>query len=316
MKTFKKNLAIAIDGGGIRGVVVTRALEVLEASLGEPLHRRCKLVAGTSTGSIIAAGIAAGLTAREMSQLYIKLGPLVFKKTLRSMLWPLTRYRYDNESLSSLLRSTLGDYSMGQLWQRDAMDVVITAFDLKENRSRFIKTWKKEYQDWPLVKGVLASSSVPTVFPVVDGRYVDGGVGSYSNPCYLAAYEARYCLGWDLSETTLISLGTGRAPTSYSRSRFEQLWPWQWISPILGAFLHSAEDQQVHLTEIFFPKLDFRRYQVDMAQSISLDDIRMIPRLLVYGEELGNKILNDQLDKAQKVYPGQVRQKVKGKQAV
>jgi uncharacterized protein len=65
MIPFRKNLAIAIDGGGIRGLIVTQALTALESHLGMPLHQRARLVVGTSTGSIIAAGIAAGLTVRR-----------------------------------------------------------------------------------------------------------------------------------------------------------------------------------------------------------------------------------------------------------
>ena len=52
MKPFRKNLAIAIDGGGIRGVIVTKALIMLEESLREPLHKTARLYAGTSTESL------------------------------------------------------------------------------------------------------------------------------------------------------------------------------------------------------------------------------------------------------------------------
>jgi len=90
--------------------------------------------------------------------------------------------------------------------------VVITTFDLLTNKTCFVKPWKPDYEEWPVIMAILASSSVPTYFPVVAGRYVDGGVGSYANPCYLAAYEAPFCLNWDPKETTLISLGTGRDP--------------------------------------------------------------------------------------------------------
>ena len=67
MKPFRKNLAIAIDGGGIKGVIVTKALSMVEEQLGYPLHKRTGLTAGTSTGSIIAAGLASGLR-REDAQ--------------------------------------------------------------------------------------------------------------------------------------------------------------------------------------------------------------------------------------------------------
>jgi hypothetical protein len=144
----------------------------------------------------------------------------------------------------------------------------------------------------------MASCTVPTYFPIVEGRFVDGGVGSYSNPCYLAAYEIQYCLGWDPTETTLISLGTGRSPHSFDPVDSNKMYPWEWISPSLGAFLQSADDQQVHLVKNFFQKLDFRRFQVDFQQPIDMDDVSKIPRLAVYGEEMGRKILHDMTDQA------------------
>ena len=94
MKPFRKNVAIAIDGGGIRGVIVTKALSLLEKQLGKPVHEIFRLAAGTSTGSIISAGIGSGLTAAQMHQLYISLGETIFKKTWRTFFWPLTRFRF------------------------------------------------------------------------------------------------------------------------------------------------------------------------------------------------------------------------------
>ena len=304
MKPFRKNVAIAIDGGGIRGILVTRALSMLEEHLGKPLHEVVDLAAGTSTGSIISAGIASQLNAVQMHELYLTLGETIFRKSWRSRLWPLTRYRYPLEPLASALQGQIGSGTVGDLWDRDdPMDVVITAFDLVENRSRFIKPYKAEYRDWPIVTAVLASSSVPTFFPVVEGRYVDGGVGSYANPCYLAAYEILYCLKWNLDETTLISLGTGRDPQGVLPGQPERFHTWDWIAPILDAFMHSADDQQVHLVETFFERLDFRRFQVNLRERIGMDDTTQTAELVRYGEELGDMILNDRTDSALRILP-------------
>lgn len=299
MKPFREHVAIAIDGGGVRGVIVARALAILEQHIGKPAHDIFRLTAGTSTGAIISAGIAAGLTGDQIHTLYTELGGSIFRRTWRSMLWPLTRYRYDPAPLENSLRQYIGDKIMGHFWSAcPPTDVVITAFDLVTNHTCFIKPWKEEYRTWPVVKAVMASSCVPTLFPPVEGRYVDGGVGAYANPCYLAAYEARFCLNWDPAEMTLISLGTGRGPRTLRPGDANRLWAWDWIGPLLGAFLQSADDQQVHLVRTFFEQLDFRRFQVDLKVPIGTDAIDKMPELTAYGDELARKLLNDETDPA------------------
>jgi predicted acylesterase/phospholipase RssA len=304
MKPFRKHVAIAIDGGGIRGVIVTKALSILEEQLGSPVHDLFRMTAGTSTGSIISAGIASGLTATQMNQLYASLGGTIFKKTWRTFFWPLTRFRFPHEPLANALYEQIGDRKMGDFWKTSPpTDVVITTFDVVANKTCFIKPWKREYKYWSVIQAVLASSSIPTYFPVVAGRYVDGGVGSYANPCYLAAYEAQFCLKWDPKETTLISLGTGRDPKPVIPPQPEHFMTWDWLTPTLDAFLASAADQQVHLVDTFFKDLDFRRFQVDLNKAIPLDDPHQIPALEKYGEIMGQKILADQFDRALGVMP-------------
>ncbi len=306
MKPLRKHVAVAIDGGGIRGVMVARALAILEQELGKPVHDIFRLATGTSTGAIISAGIAAGLSAVRMEELYASMGASVFRKSWRTTFFPLSRYRYPSTPLEAALRQAVGDKRMKDFWVgSDPTDVVFTSFDLVSNHTCFIKPWKVEYLDWPVVKAVMASSSVPTYFPVVDGRYVDGGVGSYANPCYLAAYEIRFCLNWDPAETTLISLGTGRGPHQLQAGEADSFWAWDWIGQVLNAFLQSADDQQVHLVRTFFEELDFRRFQVDLRQPIEMDDPSQISVLLSYGDELGGKLLNDVTDTPIDVSAGQ-----------
>lgn len=307
MKPFRKNVAIAIDGGGIRGVVPIRALMKLESALGQPLNQVFGLAAGTSTGSIISAGMGAGLSVGQIHELYRSLGERIFKKSWRSLIWPLSRYRYPSQPLEQALDGVLGGLRMGDFWETSPqMDVVITTYDLVLNRTRFIKPWKDEYADWSVVAAVMASSAVPTYFPVVDGRYVDGGVGSYSNPCYIAAYEATFCLGWKPEETTLISLGTGRDPNTTRIGQPSRYMPWDWLKPTLGAFINSAADQQVHLVDTFFKGLDFRRFQVELKQPIGMDEPSAMDALGRYGDKMANMILRDQFDCAMGITPQRV----------
>jgi predicted acylesterase/phospholipase RssA len=306
MKPFRKNVALAVDGGGIKGVIPSRAIAILEDYLKQPAYNIFRLLAGTSTGSIISAGISTGMFGDELHDLYCDFGPKIFRKTWRSALWPLTRYRYPLDPLQEALEEYLGGKTMGDFWcSRQPTDLVITAFDLVKNKTLFIKPFNKSkgYDQWTVVKAVLASSSVPSYFPPVENRYVDGGVGSYHNPCYIAAYEAQFVLGWDPAETTLISLGTGREPHSLEPEQINRFWPWHWISPVLGAFQQSSDDQQVHLVETFFKELDFRRFQVDLQGSYPMDEPENIPELTAYGDLLGEMILTDQVDQAMRIQP-------------
>ncbi len=304
MKPFRKNVAIAIDGGGIRGVIVTQALAELETELGQPISELARLTAGTSTGAIIASGLAAGISAKDLTSLYATLGPKVFPVTLRKLLFPLTRYRYSSRPLETFLHASFGERKMGDFWLgAQRTDIVITAYDLLEDRNLFIKPWKEKYADWPVAKAVQASCTVPTYFPVVDGRYIDGGVGAYANPCYLAAYEASQILAWDPAETTLLSFGTGRSPYTFSQQLARRLLPWEWIARMFGAFLQSADDQQVHLVQSFFAVLDFRRYQIDLHEPIGMDAVNKIDRLVEYGKQMGQMVLEDRYDRAMEVVP-------------
>jgi hypothetical protein len=304
MKPFRKNVAIAIDGGGIRGVIVTKALSMLEKELNQPLHNVFRLTAGTSTGSIIAAGLASGLSASQLFEMYVQLSGDVFKRGVRTTLWYLFNHRYQNPPLERSLHTYFGDKTVGDLWnETPATDVVLTTFDVVENRTRFIKSYKSEYTDWPLVKAVLASAAAPTYFPSIDGRFIDGGVGSYNNPCYLAAYEVQYSLPWKPEETTLISIGTGREQGNIQPGAVDRFLPPQYIGPLIDAFSHCAADQQVDLVNKLFTGLDFRRFQVDLRQPIPLDGISKLQELTSYGEQLGSMMLADQTDAAMRLMP-------------
>ncbi len=304
MKPFRKNVAIAIDGGGIRGVIVTKALSMLEKDLNQPLHDVFRLTAGTSTGSIIAAGLASGLTADQMLQMYLQLGGDVFRRGLRTTFWYAFNYRYPNPPLKKALDAYFGGKTVGDLWKAEPpTDTVLTTFDVVQNRTRFIKSYKSEYENWPLVQAIMSSAAAPTYFPSIQGQFIDGGVGSYNNPCYLAAYEIQYVLPWKPEETTLLSIGTGRIQSHIKQGDVDRYIPPKYIAPLIDAFTQCAADQQVDLVSKLFPTLDFRRFQVDLQEPIMLDDLSRLGLMLDYGQTLGSKILADDTDVAMNVQP-------------
>ncbi len=303
MRPFRKNLAICIDGGGLRGLIAICALEEIEKELGQPLHESARLLSGSSTGSIIASSIAAGLSAAEIKELYTKLGNKVFSGSWRTapVIGMLARYKYPQGPLAKILHDKFGDRKVGDFWEDSRTDLLITTFDLVLNKTRYIKSWKSEYRQWSLVNATLASSAAPSYFPVVDGRYTDGGVGTFNNPCFLAAYEAIFCLNWKAKETTILSLGTGRTPANILPGQPSKWYLWNWLDPMVSAFLDSANDQQVHIVDKFFGDIDFRRFQVDFHKPLAMTDPEEMPLFEEYGREMGKMVLHDRLDRAQEI---------------
>lgn len=328
MKEFRKNVAIAVDGGGIKGVIPAKALAMLEEHLekksGKSIHDICRLTAGTSTGSIIAASLAAGIKAEEIHNLYLTLGEKVFRKLGRWARFAATGYRYSNkrlkEELEAALDKTIGKNAKMEYFfktQDPITDIVLTTFDLLKNTTRFIKPWNKpdkrgdeDFTRWKVVDAVLASSAAPTYLPRVHKHYIDGGVGSYNNPCYLAAYEIYVYLQcawkWKPEDTTLISLGTGEDPPSFTaKDENKRLGIKKLAESIFGAFMQSAAKQQVFLVNSFFQALDFRRFQVDLDKEVSLDDAGEIERLSEkYGKKMGKMILKDKFEEGGGLYEG------------
>jgi predicted acylesterase/phospholipase RssA len=338
-KPLREHVALAIDGGGIRGAMVARALMHVEGATGRKLPELANLVAGTSTGAIIAGAVAAGYDAATIHDLYHELGPRIFPKSWRTLplIKYLVRYQYDSRPLIDILYEQVGELTIGELHAaRPDFHLVLTATDIYANRTRFIKLYKRRYAGWRLADAVMASSVVPTVFPVFphsfttpdmparpderwipEPRYwVDGGVGSYSNPAFLAAYEIAFCLhvrGWRLDNTTLISIGTGNAPPEKTWARWlnnfrrtpAKLFGPEWAFPTVETFLHDANLQQIRLVRHFFAEapaarlrnaaagLDFRRYNVNLTEPIDMDDPSQLPALTTYGDILGQMILDD-----------------------
>lgn len=300
MKAFRKNVAIAIDGGGLRGIIAAKALTMLEEEMGKPAHKIFRLCAGTSTGSILASGIASGIDGKSLLELYLELGPNLFRKSFLTQMWLLRGYRYSRQPLIRKFGSMVEGKTLGDLWNSDPpMALITTTYDLVADRTRFVKSWKADYRDWTILQAVLASSAAPTYFPVLDGQFTDGGVGAYNNPCFLAAYEITRYLKWDPKETTLISLGTGHAPEHVKVGEPNRFTVLDWLPRIIENRAQDASDQQVSLVSNLFPDMDFRRIQVDLKYPINVDDFKKIPLLLEYGEEMGRKLLNDILDPRQ-----------------
>jgi hypothetical protein len=230
---------LALDGGGIRGVLTLAMLEALERQVG-PLHEFFDYIAGTSTGAIIAAGLARGMSVAELIAFYRTFGPEMFQKThflarLNSL--------YNNGALEQQLKKTFGEATSlrcdAESSALKTLLLVVTRNVTTDSPWPISSNPEARYNlrgrpdcnlKIPLWQLVRASTAAPIYFPpevIAWDRddpsksfvFVDGGLTPYNNPAFLLyrfATEPAYRLAWPRGEDKLllVSIGTGAAPTA------------------------------------------------------------------------------------------------------
>jgi hypothetical protein len=269
---------LSIDGGGIRGIIPLACLIQLEKREGKSAAKIFDMVAGTSTGAIIAAGLALGISARGLLALYRDLAKKAFK---RLPWWQVLlnggNHRYESAFIANTLTDLGGDQTLNAL----PLDILITAKNTVTSQTDFfVRDNPGNACRWGTIRlsdAVLASISAPTYFPphsaLVDGvrhTWVDGGVGVAGNPSYHAAVEAlHYSAGlYQPGETRMLSFGTGRRPHEIDAARGNIL---QWGSWVLTELLEDAGDWQTYVVRKEYNetgRIDLRRYQLDLAPDV------------------------------------------------
>ena len=204
---------LAIDGGGVRGIVPAAFLATIEAQIDAPIVDYFDLIVGTSTGGIIALGLGAGLSAAEIRDFYSERGPRIFRgnRLIRAARQWATA-KYDPRQLRVELESVFGDTRLGASKTR----LVIPSMDVNSGRVRLWKTAHNPrfLQDYTkrMVDAAMATSAAPTFFEAhlteAGTPLIDGGVFA-NNPAGLAAVEAVGVLNWPRDEIRILSLGCG-----------------------------------------------------------------------------------------------------------
>lgn len=228
---------LALDGGGIRGMIAIEVLAEIESVLQKRLGRGDDFVladyfdyiAGTSTGAIIATCLALGKRVDEIRQFYIDSGPAMFSRA--GWLHRL-RYKFDHQRLAAKLKDVIGeDTTLGSDRLRTLLMLVLrnsttdSHWPLSNNPEA--KYCRLDHPDCnlnlPLWQLVRASTAAPTFFPpevinVGTQRFVfvDGGMTMYNNPAFqlfLMATVEPYNLKWkaEREKMLLVSIGTGTA---------------------------------------------------------------------------------------------------------
>lgn len=269
---------LSIDGGGIRGIIPLACLIELEKIQGRPSKDIFDMIAGTSAGAVIAAGLALGMSARGLMAIYRNLAQSAFQSLpFWKVILNLGNHRYSSEFVSQTLDQMGADREINSL----PIDIFITGKNTVTSRTDFfVRDCEGNASIWgrlPLKDAVLASTAVPTYFPAhsatLDGKthtWVDGGVGVSGNPCYQAAVEAiHYSAGaYPPGDTRMLSFGTGRRPHPIDAHKASFL---QWGEWAINEMLEDASEWQSFVTRLEYDgsgRIDFRRYDLDLAPDV------------------------------------------------
>jgi len=221
---------LSLIGGGIRGAFVTSYLRELEQQLGRPLADCFDLIAGTSTGGIIAAGLALGRSADEMQDFYTNYGAKIFSprskykaRGLMKFVFPLADKIFNwktGGSLASAFRANFCTFALEQAFEKAFQDktlkdvnktrLILPTVNLTDGephvfRSRHLPKAVHD-QDVKVADAVIASTAAPTYFPHrrINGKdYIDGGVWSndpsllgFAEAIRIQHFEKHYNLEW------------------------------------------------------------------------------------------------------------------------
>jgi patatin-like phospholipase/acyl hydrolase len=260
---------LSIDGGGIRGLIPALLLEELERRLRaagktEPLHAYFDLIAGTSTGGILAAGLCAphpqdmkrpAATPAELVALYRDHGGEIFQNDVFTSMRRLfgnvfsgnfsglAEEKYSHKPLEERLKKTLGGRCI-----RDALTgLLITAYDIGERRTvtlkkRPLRQGEEPHDDYLFWQVARATSAAPTYYEparvtnLTTGKsqtLVDGGVYA-NNPSVCAFVEAQKMMG-SHEGLLLVALGTGYQNRAYASYETRNWGASNWNNPALGA---------------------------------------------------------------------------------
>src|SRR3954470_3840053 len=157
---------LAIDGGGIRGLIPALVLAEIEQRTGRGIATLVDLIAGTSTGAILACALAkpSPLPAAEIADIYVEEGPKIFDRSLVKTITSLggnIDERYDDKGLVSALERFLGDARLGDA----VVPTFVTAYDTESRTALLLRSARDG--DIGMVQAAHASSAAPTYFEPV-----------------------------------------------------------------------------------------------------------------------------------------------------
>lgn len=247
---------LSCDGGGVRGIISLRCLEAFERFLGKTCIELFDMFAGTSTGALIAGALASGRQGvGDLIGLYRDRRNEVFSRSGWSYVFGRLATKYDKKPVHRILCDLVGDIRLADC----RTDILITATDTVKSETTFFSSFLLSdgsrygtYQAVRLRDAMEGSMSAPTYF-APHGRFIDGGVGVYNNPCYVAAVEAlrysfpdpnRAASRYVRRPLRVFAFGTGAEVNNMEPGEALKTTNLGWASYVIGEGMDEARTQQ------------------------------------------------------------------------
>ena len=310
---------LSLIGGGIRGAFVTSFLNELEQKNGKPIAESFDLIAGTSTGGIIAAGLAAGMPAEKMHDFYVRYGAKIFTprpkyrpKGVVKVWFPTASWVYrrrTGDSLDNFLRARYCPFALYDSFaegfgDRTLNDVrftrlMIPTVNLSRCRPHIFRsphvTEALPFSDVKISDVLVAATAAPTYFPhktIKNEAFADGGLWA-SDPSMLAIAEAMRirrdcCRGdcdpkFEIEDVRLLSIGTGHAQRSYSPPGADAGLIY-WAKNVADVMTIS-QVEGVHEPLAFWLGDRYQHVNFEMNEKWPLDGVGHLPDLFATGKE-------------------------------
>lgn len=268
---------LTIDGGGILGLIPALILAEIEARAGQLAGQIFDLVAGTSTGGIIACAVAAGIPAKAIADLYRQRGQEIFSHSLGHRLatgFGLWGPQYGAAGIETALADVFGDRRLSDC----AVELLVPAYDIEARTSTLFKSAKANdaRRNFYLRDVCRATSAAPTFFPPariasLSGETavcVDGGLYA-NNPASCAL--AQVAKAGSLDNVIMVSLGTGGMTRPYLYKEARRWGAAKWLRPLLDCMFDGQSDTAAHQCQALLGDR-FVRLQPSLSRDMAMDD--------------------------------------------
>jgi uncharacterized protein len=292
---------LCIDGGGIRGIFAIAILKALEEDVGQPVGDLFDVVAGTSTGSIIAASVSLNKNMKEVYESYKHFGGKIFTRQAKVGLFKSV---YSDRALRHLLKQAFGEVKLQDITK----PLLIPAVDITHGKP-FIHRSNYGHPDCDDLSinvwdAVLSSCSAPVYFPPnkIGDQYlsIDGGLWA-NNPSLVCLTEAIHFFQKSMNEINILSIGTGLQNIDFSNNNDKYWGISQWlpfhlpsmkVTPkLLDLALHLSSESVSYHCQLLLNK-QYLRINEDLGEEVPFDEVKYMDIL----SELGRSVFFKQKD--------------------